>query len=252
MMDFSTLEFTMDSNSWLWFFSVFVQFGFVLLAYKLFGKVGLFAYMGITILVLNLVTVKLVEYGMFGGLVLGVGAALHGTTFLTTDILNENYGKKEARKALWLGITFAGFAVLLLQLALQFEPAGIDFMHDHMVAVFGFATRIVIASLTAFLVSGLIDIWLFRKFRDKENSKLWVSNNISTWIGKTVDVVLFIFLAFYGILPLEVMIAMIPITYAIDIATTMIDTPYVYVARWLKDKNKVGVLNFRENQSEQQ
>jgi len=240
------MEFSMDFNSWLWIIAVFVQFGLVTLAYRVFGKIGLFAYMGISIFLLNLVSVKLVEYGMVGGLALAAGHMLFGSTFLITDILNENYGKKVARKAVWMGLFFAGTAMGMAYLVTFYIPAEADIMHEHLHTVFGFAGRIVIASFTAFLISGLADIYLYRYFRDKNWGKIWISNNASTWITKTLDAVVFASIAWYGVFPVEMVVSMMAVSYLFDIVTTALDTPFVYLARWLKDNGKVGIGTFYE------
>ena len=234
--------FNWDWNSSLWFVMIFMQFGFVMIAYRLFGRIGLFAYMGVSIFLLNLVSVVLVDYGFVGGWTLASGHMLFGSTFLITDILNENYGKREARKALWLGLFFAGAAMLIATGVTKYVPSIHDTMYEHFVALFGFASRIVFASFTAFLVSGLVDIHLYRYFREKNWGKIWISNNASTWFSKTIDAVVFASIAWYGIFPIEMVFGMMILSYFFDIITTILDTPFVYLGRWMKDNGKVGLL----------
>ena len=69
---------------------------FVLIMYKFFGRTGLFVWVGFATVLANIQVVKLIE---IFGLTATLGNAVYGSIFLVTDILNEKYGKKEAKKA---------------------------------------------------------------------------------------------------------------------------------------------------------
>ncbi|MBW9235682.1 queuosine precursor transporter, partial [Leptospira santarosai] len=61
------------------------------------------------------------------GLTATLGNAIYGSIFLVTDILNEKYGKKEAKKAVWLGFISLLMMTVIMQMVLLFEPAADDF-----------------------------------------------------------------------------------------------------------------------------
>ena len=69
---------------------------FVLIMYKFFGRTGLFVWVGFATVLANIQVVKLIE---IFGLTATLGNAVYGSIFLVTDIINEKYGKKEAKKA---------------------------------------------------------------------------------------------------------------------------------------------------------
>ncbi|PWW30270.1 putative integral membrane protein (TIGR00697 family) [Cytobacillus oceanisediminis] len=83
-------------NEWFGLLFALINFILVLAMYRLFGKTGLFVWIGFSTVMANLQVVKTVE--MFG-LTATLGNAMYGTAFLVTDILNEKYGKDEAKKA---------------------------------------------------------------------------------------------------------------------------------------------------------
>jgi len=101
-------------NELLWLILTLVDFGSMLLAYRLFGRIGLYAVIVISIVLCNIQVLKIVE--MFG-LTATLGNALYGSIFLATDILNEVYGKKEAQKGVWIGFYALIFTTIIMQLA---------------------------------------------------------------------------------------------------------------------------------------
>ena len=88
------------NNEILWLVMLLANFFLIILAYKLFGKWGLIMWIPISVIVANIQVIQTVE--LFG-LVATLGNIVYASSFLVTDILSENYGKKEAQKAVWIG-----------------------------------------------------------------------------------------------------------------------------------------------------
>lgn len=82
-------------NELLFILTILLTFGGLLLVYKLFGKVGLFAWIAIAIILANIEVLKSVD--MFG-ISATLGNVTFASIFLANEILNEKYGKKEAKK----------------------------------------------------------------------------------------------------------------------------------------------------------
>ena len=83
-------------NELLWLAMLAVNFGFILIIYRLFGKTGLYAWVPIAAIVANIQVVKLVA---LVGMTATLGNIVYASSFLVTDILSEIYGKKAAKKA---------------------------------------------------------------------------------------------------------------------------------------------------------
>ena len=79
-----------------------VNFGAILIVYRLFGKIGLFIWVPIAAITANIQVLKTIE---IFGLTATLGNIVYATTFLVTDILSENYGKSDARKAVAFGFS---------------------------------------------------------------------------------------------------------------------------------------------------
>ena len=72
-------------------------------------------------------------------------------------------------------------ATVYMQIALHFKPDKTDFIHPALEQIFGFYPRVVIASLAAYLVSQMHDIWAYHFWKVKARGRfLWLRNNAST------------------------------------------------------------------------
>ncbi|MBW2980621.1 queuosine precursor transporter [Candidatus Woesearchaeota archaeon] len=233
-------------NELLWIILMFVIFLFTTIAYRLFGKIGLYAWMAIALVIANLQVLKTVE--MFGW-VTALGNVIYGTTFLSTDILSENYGKKEAKKAVFIGFFILIAMTTIMQLTLFFIPHESDFASPSLETIFGFMPRIVIASLCAYLVSQLHDVWAFNFWKKKfEGKHLWFRNNLSTMSSQLVDNVIFTLIAFVGFFGLfgweqvfewSLIFQIFILSYVMKWVVAAIDTPFVYLAKWFKNRGDV-------------
>ena len=107
-------------NELLLIITLLVSFGGTILFLKVFGKGGLFAWIGIATVFANIeVTIVVHAFGMDQTL----GNTLFAATFLATDILSEIYGKKEAGKGVLAGILTSLTFILLSFLWVHYIPA---------------------------------------------------------------------------------------------------------------------------------
>lgn len=107
-------------NELLLIASLLVVYGSVLLAFKLFGKTGLYCFTCIATITANIEVLILVDaFGMEQTL----GNILFAATFLVTDILSEIAGKKEAQKAVNIGIFTSVLFIVISQSWLLYIPS---------------------------------------------------------------------------------------------------------------------------------
>lgn len=220
--------------------SVVFIFGSALLSYRFFGKTGLYCISAIASILANVEALILINaFGMEQTL----GNVLFAVTFLITDILSECEGKREANKAVFIGVFASIFYLLLSQSWLVYTPAEGDMMLPAITAVFATAPRMVIASLAVYLISQLFDVWLYHKwwefttkrFGDKRRF-LWLRNNGSTLISQIVNSFLFTVFAFGGIYDWGTIISIFLSSYIIFVFTSLLDTPAIYLARRMHEK----------------
>lgn len=227
-------------NEILWIGSILVCFFLVMLSYKFFGKNGLFVWMAVGVILANIEVMKTVK--VFG-MVTALGNVIYSSLFLTTDILTENYSKKEAQKAVWLGFFVLISVTILMQITLNFVPDESDFLSEHITALFVLLPRITIASLTAYLISQTLDVTVFSKLkRLHERRLLWFRNNVSTSVSQFIDTSIFTLIAFTGIFSWSIMLQIFITSMIMKVVVSFCDTPFIYWARSLYDKNKI-ILN---------
>ena len=228
-------------NEFLWLVMLLVNFLLIILAYRLFGKWGLIMWIPISVIVANIQVIQTVK--LFG-LVATLGNIVYATSFLVTDILSENYGKKEAKKAVWIGFFSLISMTLLMNLALQFIPfAGDDFAavaHEATSTIFSLMPRIAVASLAAYLLSQRHDVWAYHFWRDHfpKDRQIWLRNNLSTMVSQLIDSVVFVAIAFWGVYEWGVLLEILLTTYFLKWIVAAADTPFVYWGKKIFKKNK--------------
>jgi uncharacterized integral membrane protein (TIGR00697 family) len=209
----------------------------VILSYKLFGKTGLYIWMAIGVILANIQVMKTVK--VFG-MVTALGNVIYSSLFLTTDILNENYSKKEAQKAVWVGFFVLISVAILMQITINFIPDESDFLSEHITAIFVFLPRIVIASLTAYLISQSFDVLLFDNIKKIYKGRyLWFRNNFSTITSQLMDTIIFTLIAFVGIFSWSIILQIFITSMIMKIVVSFCDTPFIYWARSIYYKNKI-------------
>ncbi|MBR4867442.1 MAG: queuosine precursor transporter, partial [Clostridia bacterium] len=130
--------------------SVVLIYGMVLLAYRLFGKTGMYVMTVIATILANIEVLILVDaFGMNQTL----GNVMFASTYLVTDILSENEGKKVAARAVWVGVFTSVSMLLFTQYWLLYTPAASDWAMPAVETVFQTTPRLMLASFLGYIVS---------------------------------------------------------------------------------------------------
>lgn len=223
-------------NELLFIAQAIAIFSIVVLAKKFFGKKGLITWVGLATVLANIQVVKSID--LFG-LSATLGNALFASTFLATDILSEHYGKKHAKTAVKVGV-FSVLAFLVVsQFTLLFQPNEIDFVDSSMKTLFELAPRTMIASLIMYIIANTSDVFLFDKLKKVTKGKhLWLRNNICTIVCNCLENFGFSILAFAGIFGFGDIMQIALTTCVLEIVLAVIDTPFAYLAKYMKCKNE--------------
>lgn len=190
----------------------------------------------INLIVLNSIFVLgLLLSNLFGGKLIFIhgmtvaGAVLtYPFTFLTTDIIGELWGKKEANQCVIVGV-FIQIAFLLLGfLSLMIPPAEQSIeLQRALELILNQGLRMTCASIGAFLCSQFLDVAIFHKLKDLCNGKhKWLRNNVGTMTSQLIDTAIFTTIAFYGVVP-NILIMVIN-QYIVKWFLALFDTPFFY------------------------
>lgn len=188
------------------------------------------------LILLNMVFVMgLVMSNLFGGkLIQLLGFTVAGAvvtyplTFLTTDIIGELWGKEAANQCVKVGIIAQAVFLVLGYLSLAIPPleASTELQHS-LRLVLNQGSRMTLASLGAFSVSQFMDVSLFHRMKALcKGKQKWIRNNLSTMTSQFFDTVIFILIAFYGVVP-DIW-GMVIGQYLIKLILAACDTPFFY------------------------
>lgn len=231
------------SNELLIILSIAVIYGGVVFFYRFFGKGGLLAFSVMATILANIEVLILVRAF---GIEMTLGNVLFASTFLITDILSENHGRKDANRAVLISTLCSVMFIFISQAWLKYTPSENDWASGAFHTLFTSTPRIVCASLAVYLVSQLVDVWLYHKwwnfckriFRD-ERKGLWIRNNGSTLISQLLNTLLYTTLAFYGTYSIQTLLSIFISTYVIYFCTSLLDTPFVYWCRRIHERHSI-------------
>lgn len=192
----------------------------------------------------NLIGLKIADFGIFQA---SVGILLFPILFLVTDIVEEVHGKKKAQEFVFIGFVTLILVLIITVIAVILPFAERSLVKDEYTTIFSTTIRIFIASITAFLVAQLHDVWAFNFWKQKTKGKyLWLRNNLSTIVSQFLDTTLFMFIAFYNISPkfnVEYTFTLIIPYWLVKVLFALFDTPFCYLGvRWLSGSKKKSTL----------
>ena len=220
----------------LWLTTLALDLGITILMYRLFGRDGLLGCIVLAILLANIQGPKLT---IILGFQTSLGVIFYSGIFFATDLLSEKYGRTEAGKAVMIGFGISVIVVLMMSLALLFQPSDqpgtAEFSQRIQTSfenILDFTPRFVFGSLLAYLISQSLDVWLFHRIRELTGGRwLWLRNNGSTMLSQLVDTFLYSFVVWWGVVDLQTALQLGGVKYGFKLAIAAFDTPFIYWAR---------------------
>lgn len=198
------------------------------------------------LLISNVVASKIL---LLGPLAIDGGGLLFPLTYIFGDVLTEVYGYKKTRKAIWLGLSANLVMAATFMIVGAFPPAPDWPNQDAYMAILGLSARIVIASVVAYFCGEFINSFVLAKMKIWTKGKLLWSRTIgSTIFGEAVDTTVFMFIAFWGVLPFDLFIWVGISGYLLKVAIEILFTPFTYlIINWLKKKEHEDYFDYKTN-----
>ncbi len=159
-------------------------------------------------------------------------------TFIVTDLINEYFGKPGIRFVTVVGMIMIALAYVILAIDMAIPAAAISpVMDEQFNSVFGQSNRIILGSLTAYLIGQLIDIQIFHWIRKKTHARLlWLRATGSTFASQFVDSFVVLFIAFYGTIPTGTILNIGVTNYVYKFCLAILITPLIYLAHFAIDR----------------
>jgi len=153
---------------------------------------------------------------------------IYALTFTLIDLINERLGKERARRVIYSTLAANLLLAAYCRLAIALPAASFYSDSSAFASVLGSTPRIVAASLTAYLISSLIDTQIFAWWKEKVGGPRWVRVLVSNSISTAVDTAVFISIAFVGLMPV---LGLMKGQYAVKMAITVMSLPLIYSIR---------------------
>lgn len=179
---------------------------------------------------------------------LTAGAVIWPVVFITTDLINEYFGKPGVRRISYFTAFLIAYAFVIIYLAMHLAPAefwregkdeagNVINMDAAFNKIFGQGQRIIIGSLAAFLLGQLVDVFFFQQLRKATGSKmLWLRATGSTLVSQFIDSFIVLFIAFYGVFSNQQIIAIGITNYIYKFTVAIVLTPVIYFGHSLIDQ----------------
>src|SRR5207245_1851535 len=194
----------------------------------------------------NIIAVKLIF--LFGFLV-PAGIIVFPLSYLFGDVLTEVYGYGAARYVIWLGFGCNLLAVIAFFIG-GLAPAA-PFWHNQAAydAILGFTPRLLLASFIAYLVGEFTNSFVLAKLKIATKGRwLWTRTIGSTLVGEGLDTLIFISIAFWGVIPSQLMLKAILTQWMFKVLYEVVATPFTYaVVGFLKRREDLDTYDYRTN-----
>lgn len=189
--------------------------------------------------VAELIGGKLIYVGPY---LMSIGILPWPVVFVTTDLINEYFGEKGVRKLSLITACLIAYCFVLLFFALKIPAVKGDGLvtDSQFHAVFGQSMWIIVGSITAFLVSQLIDVSIFHFFKKKTGNKMiWLRSTGSTVISQLFDSFIVLGIAFWmtGKISTTDYIASAFTGYFVKLIIAILLTPLIYLGHSIIEKH---------------
>lgn len=159
------------------------------------------------LLISNIVAFKLITLGPW---VLTAGVLVFPITYIVNDLVAEVYGYQRAKSVIWFGFAMNFLSVLYFRLAIWLPYPPFFGGQDAFATVLGGTWRILLASLTAYLVGSFVNAFVMSKMKVRTNGKYLAARAVtSTAVGEFFDSILFVGIAFGGLYDLNTVMIMV-------------------------------------------
>lgn len=155
------------------------------------------------------------------------GVLVFSITYLLTDIVNEKFGRKETQKMILVAFVSQIAMVFFFWLGVKFQPAPFWTIQTTWEQIFNLVPRITVASWIAFMITENFDAYVYSWFKKLTKGKyLWTRNAFSSIPALFLDSLIFIPIAFLGVMPiLPLIIGQTAVKWTVG----LVNIPFMYL-----------------------
>ncbi len=178
------------------------------------------------LLISNVASAKILALGPFS---FDGGTLIFPLSYIFGDILTEVYGYRRSRRVIWTGFGCAALMAAVFAVVGALPPAeGWEGQMAYDV-ILGVTPRIVLGSLLAYWAGEFSNSVILARMKVATNGRwLWTRTIGSTLVGEGVDTLIFAAVAFLGVLPNNLLAALIVSNYVFKVGVEVLATPVTY------------------------
>ncbi|VHO02780.1 queuosine precursor transporter [Candidatus Rhabdochlamydia sp. T3358] len=214
-------------NEILFFSHLFIVMLFVLISLKL-GKEAVIASIAIQAILANLFVIKQISW--FGWEITSSDVFAIGSIF-SLNLLREYFGLGIAKKAIWISFFTMIFFTVMSQIHLFYLPSAFDTTHTAFLQILTPTPRLLLASLTTFMIVQQLDIKLFGFLKKHLSIPFWIRNAVCVTITQLFDTILFSFLGLFSLV--ACLTDIILVSYFVKIVIIALLAPLTACVKWL-------------------
>jgi len=194
------------------------------------------------LLTANVTAAKLISVG---GLTLSAGIVIFPVSYILGDVLTEVWGYGAARRVIWLAFGCNVLMVAAIWAGGALRPAPFWKGQAAYEEILGQAPRILIASLTAYLLGEFANAYVLARLKIATAGRwLWVRTIGSTVVGEGLDSLVFVALAFAGTVSAGALVQIVVNQWLVKVAYEAVATPLTYAAvGWLKARERLDTFD---------
>lgn len=229
----------------------------MLILFKLFDANGLYIYNIVAMLAANIQVLKGVNFS-FSPEPIALGTIVFSTIYITSDVINEHYGKNMAQQGVWFCFAAQILMTLLMTIAIGYPSLNnnsnsLNVGTEHMLlaeqaieVLFTPSLRLLLSSLIAFVITQLATIFIFDFFkRLTKKNILWLRSVVSVAFSSVADTLIFSILAWKILAPNPASIRVLFFTYILwsfltYILAIILSTPIIYISYYFKNTVKLN------------
>jgi len=209
----------------------------VSVTYMIFGL-----FFTVCLITANIIGQKLITVG---GVNVTAGLLVFPITYIINDLIAEVWGYRKMRLIIWNGFLMNFFVVLIFRISI-WAPASHDFMHQHAFAMILHSTeRVTVASFIAFLFGSFLNAFVMSKMKIIQHGRHFsIRAVVSTIIGEGADSMIFITIAFSGILHRHELMILILTQAGLKILYEILALPVTnYIVKCVKKQEQTDVFD---------
>lgn len=198
-----------------------------------FSKAWLYTSIAVNLILIANLGAKTVS---FFGFLTNAGNLFYVCIVFAIYLLIEHHGSASARLAIWMGIVFSIFSLIMAELIVN-TPGTVESrqLDEALRQFIGVIPRVSFASLVAFLVSQNINISLYTAMLRKSGGEyLWLRNMVGVVVVQMIDSLIFFPIAFYAVLGTDVFIEAMIVGFVMKVGIGFLSTPFLYLSYRLK------------------